>query len=44
MDKLQLSSNFSLISFPLIVAHYEELLEYSIINQQVIHSFEIDTF
>ena len=31
-------------SFPLMVAHYEELLQYSIINQQIIPYFETDTF
>ena len=31
-------------SFPLMVAHYEELLRYSIINQQIIPYFETDTF
>ena len=52
MDKIAIKQQLFLIviqkdstkSFALMVAHYEELLEYSIINQQVIHSFEIDTF
>lgn len=52
MDKIAIKQQLFLIviqkdsnkSFALMVAHYEELLEYSIINQQVIHSFEIDSF
>ena len=52
MDKIAIKQQLFLIviqkdstkSFPLMAAHYEELLQYSIINQQIIPYFETDTF
>ena len=29
--------------YPSIVLHHQAILEYSIINQQINHSFEVDT-
>ena len=30
-------------SYPLMVAHHQTILDYSVNNQQIIHPFEIDT-
>ena len=43
--EIQLISKFnnSNKAYPLMVAHDQEVLEYSIATQKVIHSFEINT-